>query len=177
MMRILIQHTDKKVTSLQGDIQALEREIDDVTQKDLVKKNYEILDKIIEDYQMYLRDKKLRKVKRDDLDYKLGRIYIFARKYDNVKLPESSTTRARDTDDTDMSSGGSISSIDSCTSKESGSSIQISHDTSKSNFLVEMERLRQGTKIIRKDIILEAVGNDGNKDIGKLGVRTRSKKD
>ncbi|KAJ1213930.1 hypothetical protein NDU88_001559 [Pleurodeles waltl] len=119
-MRIVIRHTDKKVARLQGDIEVLEREIDDVTQKDLVKKNYEILDKIIDDYQMYLRDKKQRKVKLDDLDYKLGRVYTFARKYDNVKLPESSTIRGRDTDDTDMSSGGSASSIGSCTSKESG---------------------------------------------------------
>ncbi|KAJ1174382.1 hypothetical protein NDU88_006204 [Pleurodeles waltl] len=177
MMRILIRHTDKKVTRLQGDIEVLEQETDDVTQKDLVKKNYEILDKIIEDYQMYLRDKKLWKVKCDDLDYKLGRIYTSARNYDNVKLPESSTTRGRDTDDTDVSSGGSISSIDSCASKESDSSIQISHDTFKSNFFVEMERLRQGTKMIRKDIRPEVVGNNGNKDIGKAGVRTRSKKD
>ncbi|KAJ1177241.1 hypothetical protein NDU88_002502 [Pleurodeles waltl] len=147
MMRILIRHTDKKVAKLQSDIETLEREIDDITQKDLVKKNYEILDKIIDDYQMYLRDKKIRKVKRDDLDYKLGRIYTFARKYDNVKIVAPSTTRGRDTDDTDISSGSSTSSVDSRTSK----TIQLLHDTSKSNFLVEMEWLRQGTKMTRKD--------------------------
>ncbi|KAJ1172316.1 hypothetical protein NDU88_004163 [Pleurodeles waltl] len=177
-MRILIRHTDKKVTKLQGDIEALEKEIDEVTQKDLVKKNYEILDKIIDDYQMYLRDKKLRKVKRYDLDYKLGRIYTFTCKYDNVKISESSTIRRQDTVDTDLSSGSSISSIDSCTSKESGPSTRISRDLSnQNNFLVEMERLRQGTKIIRKDTRPEGVGNDGNKDTGKSGVKTRSKKD
>ncbi|KAJ1096477.1 hypothetical protein NDU88_001617 [Pleurodeles waltl] len=69
-----------------GDIEILEKEIDEVPQKDLIKKNYEILHKIVEDYQIYLRDKKLRKVKHDDLDYKLGRIYTLARKYDNVKV-------------------------------------------------------------------------------------------
>ncbi|KAJ1140078.1 hypothetical protein NDU88_006439 [Pleurodeles waltl] len=59
------------------------------TQKDLIKKNYEIMERIVEDYQIYLRDKKLRKVKRDDLDYKLGRIYTFARKFDNVKVSDT----------------------------------------------------------------------------------------
>ncbi|KAJ1163189.1 hypothetical protein NDU88_003652 [Pleurodeles waltl] len=111
-MRILIRHTDKKVTKLLGDIETLETEIGEVTRKDLVKKNYEILDKVNDDCQMYLRDKKQQKVKRDDLDYKL-----------------------------------------------------------------EMEQLRQGTKSIRQDTRQEGVGNDGNKDTGKSGVRTRSKKD
>ncbi|KAJ1142022.1 hypothetical protein NDU88_008350 [Pleurodeles waltl] len=87
-MCILIKHTDKKVTKLQGDIETMEREFESVPQKDLVKKNYEILDMVVEDYQIYLRDKKLGKVKRDDLDYKLGRVYTFARKYDSVKVHE-----------------------------------------------------------------------------------------
>ncbi|KAJ1161708.1 hypothetical protein NDU88_002189 [Pleurodeles waltl] len=173
MMRILIRHTDKKVAKLQSDIETLEREINDITQKDLVNKNYEILEKIIDDYQMYLRDKKLRKVKRDNLDYKLGRIYTFDRKYDNVKTTEPLTSRGRNIGDTDISSGSSTSSIDSRTSTVA----QSTHDTSKSNFLVEMERLRQGTKTTRKDIRPEGVGNNGNRDTGISGVRTRSKKD
>ncbi|KAJ1124740.1 hypothetical protein NDU88_003189 [Pleurodeles waltl] len=78
-----------------------------------------------------------------------------------------------DSGDTDISSGSSTSSIDSRTSKMT----QVPHDTSKSNFLVEMERLRQGTKMIRKDTRPGGVGNDGNKDTGSSGVRTRSKKD
>ncbi|KAJ1140578.1 hypothetical protein NDU88_006927 [Pleurodeles waltl] len=121
------------------------------------------------------RDKKQRKVKRDDLDYKLGRIYTFARKYDNVKTFEPLTTRGRDLGDSDLSSGSSVSSLDSSTSKDSGPSKQNSRGAS--NFLVEMERLRLGTKVIRKETRLEGVGNDGDKGTGKSGVRTRSKKD
>ncbi|KAJ1200546.1 hypothetical protein NDU88_004369 [Pleurodeles waltl] len=176
MMRILIKHTDKKVAKLQGDIETLEKEIDGVPQKDLINKNYEILHKIVEDYQIYLRDKKLRKVKRDDLDYKLGRIYTFARKYDNVKISGSGTNRDRFTSDTDLSSGGSMSSLDSSTLQDSESSKQVPHSSANS-FLVEMERLRLGTKINRREIRPEGVGNNGEKSLEKQGVRTRSKKD
>ncbi|KAJ1194072.1 hypothetical protein NDU88_003367 [Pleurodeles waltl] len=119
------------------------------------------------------RDKKLRKVKRDDLDYKLGRIYTFARKYDNVKTTEPLTNRGRNIGDTDIYSGSSTSSIDSRTSIVA----QTTHDTSKSTFLVKMERLSQGTKTTRTDTRPEGVGNDGNRDTGISGVRTRSKKD
>ncbi|KAJ1118919.1 hypothetical protein NDU88_007106 [Pleurodeles waltl] len=119
------------------------------------------------------RDKKLRKVKRDGLDYKLDRIYTFARKYDNVKTTEPLTNRGRNIGDTDISSGSSTSSIDSRTSTVA----LTTHDTSKSTFLDEMERLRQGTKTSRIDKRLEGVGNDGNRDTGITGVRTRSKKD
>ncbi|KAJ1097259.1 hypothetical protein NDU88_002384 [Pleurodeles waltl] len=151
------------------------QEIDEILQKDLIKKNYEILNKIVEDYQIYLRDRKLRKVKRDDLDYKLGRIYTFARKYDNVKVSGPVTNRDTFTSDTDLSSGSSMSSIDSSTSKESGPPKQVPH--SSSNVLVEMERLRLGTKTNRREIRPEGVGNDGEKGLEKQGVRTRSKKD
>ncbi|KAJ1217750.1 hypothetical protein NDU88_005340 [Pleurodeles waltl] len=176
MMRILIKHIDKKVAKLQDDIETLEREIDGVSQKDLINKNYEILHKIVEDYQIYLRDKKLRKVKRDDLDYKLGRIYTFARKYDNVKISGSRTNSDRFTNDTDLSSGGSMSSIDSSTLQDSEPSKQVPHSSANS-FLVEMERLRLGTKTNRREIRPEGVGNNGEKSLGKQGVRTRSKKD
>ncbi|KAJ1092739.1 hypothetical protein NDU88_005849 [Pleurodeles waltl] len=114
-MRILIRHTNKKVAKLQEDIETLEREIDEIPQKDLVKKNYEILGRIVDDNQIYLRDKKLRKVKRDDLDYKLGRVYTFARKYDNVKVHEARTSRGGVSRDTDLTSGSSVSSLDSVT--------------------------------------------------------------
>ncbi|KAJ1170103.1 hypothetical protein NDU88_001984 [Pleurodeles waltl] len=112
MMRILIKHTEKKVAKLQDDIDKMEKEIENVPQKDLIKKNYEILDKIMEDYQIYLRDKKLRKVKRDDLDYKEGRVYNFARKYDNVRIPDIGKRTCEGTSDTDLTSGSSVSSLE-----------------------------------------------------------------
>ncbi|KAJ1084003.1 hypothetical protein NDU88_004158 [Pleurodeles waltl] len=42
---------------------------------------------------------------------------------------------------------------------------------------VEMERLRLGTKLNRRDTRLEGAGNNGEKSVEKQGVRTRSKKD
>lgn len=51
-----------------------------------MKKNYDILNKILEDYQIYLRDKKIKKIKRDDKDYRDRRIYTFAHKYYKVKV-------------------------------------------------------------------------------------------
>ncbi|KAJ1193551.1 hypothetical protein NDU88_002848 [Pleurodeles waltl] len=175
MMRILIKHTDKKVAKLQSEIEILEKEIDEIPQKDLVDKNYEILNKILEDYQIYLHDKKLRKVKRDHLDYKLGRIDTFAQKYDNVKVSGSGNNLDTLTSEIDFSSGSSMSSLDSSISKESGSSKQIPH--SSSNILVEMERLRLGTKTNRRETRLEGVGDNGEKGSEKQGVRTRSKKE
>ncbi|KAJ1210763.1 hypothetical protein NDU88_006125 [Pleurodeles waltl] len=175
MMRILIKPTFKKVSKLQADIDKMEKEIDNVPQKDLIKKNYEILDRVGEDYQIYLRDKKLRKVKWDDLDYKLGRVYTVARKYDNVKVQDQVKRGGGDLCDTDLSNGGSASSLDSITPKDSGLSKHILH--SASNFLVKMERLRLGTKINRREQRSEGVGNNGDRGPEKQGLRTRSKKD
>ncbi|KAJ1121813.1 hypothetical protein NDU88_000332 [Pleurodeles waltl] len=68
MMRILINHADQKVGKLQAEIEKMEREVEIMTLKDVIKKNYEILDKVMEEHQVYLRDKKLQKIKRDDMD-------------------------------------------------------------------------------------------------------------
>ncbi|KAJ1117675.1 hypothetical protein NDU88_005872 [Pleurodeles waltl] len=83
---MLIKHADKKVAKLQVVIEKMEKYIEAVTLKEVINKNYEVLDKVMDEYQLYLHDKKLRKIKRDDMDYKEGRIYTFARKYDNVKI-------------------------------------------------------------------------------------------
>ncbi|KAJ1218791.1 hypothetical protein NDU88_006363 [Pleurodeles waltl] len=69
MMRILIKHADKKVGKLQAEIERMEKDIETMTPKDAINKNYEILDKDMEEHQVYTCDKKLRKIKRDYMDY------------------------------------------------------------------------------------------------------------
>ncbi|KAJ1204176.1 hypothetical protein NDU88_007957 [Pleurodeles waltl] len=86
MMRILIKHSEKKTIKRQVEIDKIEKSIEHLNLKEATKKNYEIMDKVLEDYQLYLCDKKLHKIKRDDLDYKEGIIYTFARKHDNLSI-------------------------------------------------------------------------------------------
>ncbi|KAJ1141272.1 hypothetical protein NDU88_007606 [Pleurodeles waltl] len=90
MMRTLIKHSEKKTSKLQAEVDKLEKSIDVMNLKDAIKRNYEILDKVMNEYQISLRDKKLLKIKRDEIDYREGRIYTFARKYDNLKTPVAS---------------------------------------------------------------------------------------
>lgn len=85
MMQILIRHAREKGEKLQGEIEETEKEINAMEQKDLIEKNFVILKKVMDDYQLYLKNKKLTKIRRDDKDYRDGRVYTFARKYDNVQ--------------------------------------------------------------------------------------------
>ncbi|KAJ1210303.1 hypothetical protein NDU88_005669 [Pleurodeles waltl] len=85
MMCILIKHADQKAEKLQAEIEKMEKEVEIMTPKDVIKKTYEILDKVMEEHQVYPCDKKLQKIKQDNMDYKEWRVYTFARKYDNVR--------------------------------------------------------------------------------------------
>ncbi|KAJ1152082.1 hypothetical protein NDU88_004859 [Pleurodeles waltl] len=82
MINILIKHSDRKRTKLLLDITSLEEEIKNLNLPEATDKNYTIMREILTGYQLYIKDKKMRKLVRDDNDYKNGRIYTFARKFD-----------------------------------------------------------------------------------------------
>lgn len=88
MMQILIRHAIEKGAKLLSEIEVVEKEIETCESKDLVDKNYEIPKKVIEGHQNYLKKKKLRKIKKDDKDYREGRIYTFAKKFDSITINE-----------------------------------------------------------------------------------------
>ncbi|KAJ1208280.1 hypothetical protein NDU88_003666 [Pleurodeles waltl] len=144
MMRILIKHSEEKTSKLQVEVDKLEKSIDDMNLKDAIKRNYEILDKVMDEYQISLRDKKLCKIKRDEIDYREGRIYTFARKYNNLKTHVASKRTRIETSDTDSASLSSVGSFESTTS----SAASAPPVRNPSPFLVEMERLRLGSKFV-----------------------------
>ncbi|KAJ1116874.1 hypothetical protein NDU88_005079 [Pleurodeles waltl] len=118
MMRILIKYSEKRTTKLQAEVDKIEKDIELLNLKDVTKKNYEIMDKILEDYQLYLRDKKLRKIKRDGIDYKEGRIYTFARKYDTLRSSSTNKRICSEMMETDSASSSSMCSLDSSRANE-----------------------------------------------------------
>ncbi|KAJ1121994.1 hypothetical protein NDU88_000500 [Pleurodeles waltl] len=103
----------------------------------------------MDECQISLRDKKLRKIKRDEIDYTEGRIYTFARKYDNLKTPVASKRTRIETSVTDTASLSSVGSFESTT--YSAASTSAPPVRNPSPFLVEMERLRLGRKFVRKE--------------------------
>ncbi|KAJ1140439.1 hypothetical protein NDU88_006791 [Pleurodeles waltl] len=81
MINILIKHADRKRDKLLQDITSLEEEIKNLNLTEATDKNYTIMREILTGYQLYIKDKKMRKLIRDDNDYTNGRIYTFARRY------------------------------------------------------------------------------------------------
>ncbi|KAJ1164236.1 hypothetical protein NDU88_004681 [Pleurodeles waltl] len=79
MINILIKHADRKRDKLLQDITSLEEEIKNLNLTEATDKNYTIMREILTGYQLYIKDKKMRKLIRDDNDYTNGRIYTFAR--------------------------------------------------------------------------------------------------
>ncbi|KAJ1194371.1 hypothetical protein NDU88_003660 [Pleurodeles waltl] len=176
MMRILIKHSYQKVGKLQAEIEKMEKEVETMTPKDAIKKNYEILDKVMEEHQVYLRDKKRWKIKRDDMDYKEGRVYTFAHTHDNVRTSTLNRKTREDTMESDSASMSSVTSAESVSSN-SGAPMTCTPQGS-SSFSVEMERICLGTKLMQRGQRSEEVGSDGykNKASEGQGVQTRSKK-
>ncbi|KAJ1181008.1 hypothetical protein NDU88_006219 [Pleurodeles waltl] len=72
MINILIKHSDRKRTKLLLDITSLEEEIKNLNLPEATDKNYTIMREILTGYQLYIKDKKMRKLVRDDNDYKNG---------------------------------------------------------------------------------------------------------
>ncbi|KAJ1170549.1 hypothetical protein NDU88_002424 [Pleurodeles waltl] len=86
MMDILIRDAKNKREKLLQDIAQLEKEINDIDSPDTKTRNFNILKGVLQKHQLYIKDKKVRKLRRDDNDYKKGRVFTFARKFDNSKL-------------------------------------------------------------------------------------------
>ncbi|KAJ1080704.1 hypothetical protein NDU88_000898 [Pleurodeles waltl] len=84
MINILIKHADRKRNKLLLDIASLEEEIKSLNLTEATDKNYTIMREILNGYQLYVKDKKMRKLIRDENDYSSGSIYTFARRFDQV---------------------------------------------------------------------------------------------
>ncbi|KAJ1164446.1 hypothetical protein NDU88_004884 [Pleurodeles waltl] len=99
MINILIKHADRKRNKLLLDIASLEEEIKSLNLTEATDKNYTIMRDILNRYQLYVKDKKMRKLIRDENDYSSGRIYTFARKFDQINRdtnkPNSNATPTR----------------------------------------------------------------------------------
>ncbi|KAJ1110886.1 hypothetical protein NDU88_008232 [Pleurodeles waltl] len=125
-MDILIRDAKEKRERLLAEIDTLEKEIQDTNLKETIEKNDNILKNVLQQHQEYIKEKKTRKLRRDANDYDTGRIFTFARKFDNSNT-DISTNRISlaahsvpniATSDTDLSSCSSI------TSGEAGSSLE-----------------------------------------------------
>ncbi|KAJ1089792.1 hypothetical protein NDU88_002936 [Pleurodeles waltl] len=152
MINILIKHADRKRTKLLQDITSLEEEIKTLNLPDVTDKNYIIMREILTGYQLYIKDKKLRKLVRDDNDYSNGRIYTFARRFDQVN--KDSYNRPTDSKTPATAVAGSLSDISNVSSDCSDSPIDGSsastlpqNTTQRSHsFLEELGRYRKGLR-------------------------------
>lgn len=140
MMQILIRHAREKGAKLALEIEALEKEIEQGDNKDAIEKNFEILKRVRETHQLYLKDKKLRKIKRDDKDYNEGRIYTFAKRLDSLLSNESKKRVREASEETRTASSTSLSSVGSSTTDSIPENIPL--DEGLSTFQREMARLR-----------------------------------
>ncbi|KAJ1140134.1 hypothetical protein NDU88_006494 [Pleurodeles waltl] len=155
MMDILIRDARMKTDKLLADIVTLEKEIGDINLPEAKVKNYEILKDVIRKHHDYIKDKKTWKLRRDDNDYKNGRVFTFARKFDNIKTDKSegvthinttNTVSVASTSDTERSSASSMTDRDWGTTSQK-TSVPMGH---KSSFLLELERFRKGQKLNRQ---------------------------
>ncbi|KAJ1092201.1 hypothetical protein NDU88_005313 [Pleurodeles waltl] len=97
MINILIKHEDRKRSKLLLDIASLEEEIKSLNLVEATDKNYTIMKEILNEYQLYVKDKKMRKLIRDENDYSNGRIYTFARKFDQINRDTHNTQTSNTT--------------------------------------------------------------------------------
>ncbi|KAJ1091749.1 hypothetical protein NDU88_004866 [Pleurodeles waltl] len=114
MINILIKHADRKRSKLLLDIASLEEEIKGLNLTEATDKNYAIMKEILNGYQLYVKDKKMRKLIRDENDYSKGRIYTFARKFDLVNRDTHNTQTSLAT--LTESASGSLSDISNLSS-------------------------------------------------------------
>ncbi|KAJ1208888.1 hypothetical protein NDU88_004272 [Pleurodeles waltl] len=184
-MDILICDAKEKRERLLAEIKTLEKEIRDTNLRETIEKNYDILKNVLQQHQEYIKDKKMRKLRRDAKDYDTCRVFTFARKFDNtntdnrgnrISLPAAHTVSNITTSDTDLSS------CSSNTSEEASSSLQEQRSTThnKSSFLLEMERFRRGQKYNRLAQATHIKEPEGAREKGaepvnnKIGMTTRS---
>ncbi|KAJ1112947.1 hypothetical protein NDU88_001207 [Pleurodeles waltl] len=150
-MDILIRDAKDKRERLLIDIKNLEKEIQDTNLTEAIDKNYNILNGVLQKHQEYIKEKKLHKLRRDANDYAKGRVFTFARKFDNLNSDRSDNraitaslagTSNVTASDTDLSSCSSLASDDT----NSVPPQQATTSSNKSTFLLEMERFRRGQK-------------------------------
>lgn len=167
LMNILIESADRKVLKAIEEIDILEKEILDMNLVDVTKKNYTILEEILGKFEDDIKERKARKLKRDEIDYLSGRVFTFAKKFDSLVR-------------NDLQRKGSKSSIISGLSGASSSTTSISEDTrqegaSGSNvpntFLREVQLIRMGNKDSNARQREEARGNP--KEGGGAGTNPR----
>ncbi|KAJ1135369.1 hypothetical protein NDU88_001809 [Pleurodeles waltl] len=151
MINILIKHADSKRDKLLLDIVSLDEEIKNLNLPEATDKNYAILKDILNGYQLYIKDKKMRKLNRDENDYSNGRIYTFARRFDQVnkdtsgKITETITTVGSAASSLSDISNISNNSLDPPTVGPSGN--PPSHNVPQSSsFLEELGRYRKGVR-------------------------------
>ncbi|KAJ1201855.1 hypothetical protein NDU88_005659 [Pleurodeles waltl] len=152
MINILIKHADRKRNKLLQDIASLEEEIKNLNLPEATDKNYTIMREILTGYQLFIKDKKMRKLVRDDNDYNNGRIYTFARKFD--QLNKDSGNRPAKSNTPAGSTTVSLSDISNLSSDCSESHIDRSSDSThpqnttqqSSSFLEELGRYRKGLR-------------------------------
>ncbi|KAJ1205978.1 hypothetical protein NDU88_001396 [Pleurodeles waltl] len=182
MMDILIRDAKAKREKLLQDIALLEKEINDIDSPDTIIKNYNILKEVLQKHQLYIKDKKVRKLRRDENDYRNGRVFTFARKYDTLKadsVRDTPSTKAKlpspglTTSDTDASS------ISSGTSEDTRDHTPLPSSTHRPPFLLELERFRKGQKQLQKRAVTNTSPPEGgntstNTYRRQEGVATRS---
>ncbi|KAJ1200188.1 hypothetical protein NDU88_004015 [Pleurodeles waltl] len=151
MMDILIRDAMNKREQLLKDMQTLEKDIEETNLTEAIENNYEILKEVLQQHQQYIKDKKLRKLKRDANDYKSGRVFSYACKYDNVRLDKQVDIHQTCIDDSTSIASTSDSEVSSISSKRSQDSSNLNAQksivaTDKSPFLLELQRYRKGQK-------------------------------
>ncbi|KAJ1104301.1 hypothetical protein NDU88_001713 [Pleurodeles waltl] len=77
-MDILIRDADEKRDRLLKEISELEKEIQGTNLSEAITKNYGILKGVLQGHQEYVREKKMRKLKRDAIDYSTGRVLTYS---------------------------------------------------------------------------------------------------
>ncbi|KAJ1083205.1 hypothetical protein NDU88_003365 [Pleurodeles waltl] len=156
MMDILIRDAINKRDTFLKDIHSLEKAIQETNLTQAIEKNYVILRDALQKHQQYIKDKKLQKLRRDANDYKSGRVFTYARKYDNIKVDKQEGTKwilhdevasIASTSDSEVSSISSRTSNYLNSSNRPPSNIAIN----KSPFLVELARYRKGQKPSRPE--------------------------
>ncbi|KAJ1163071.1 hypothetical protein NDU88_003534 [Pleurodeles waltl] len=90
MIRQLIDIAQEEYETYRNEVDTLNKQIDKAKWVDITINNYNVIDQYEED----IIQRKNRKFRRDLTDYKLGRVYNFGKKYDNIKPPNSTKKRS-----------------------------------------------------------------------------------
>ncbi|KAJ1093107.1 hypothetical protein NDU88_006216 [Pleurodeles waltl] len=85
MIRQLIDIAQEEYEKYRNEVDTLNKQIEEAKWGDISMKNYDILNKIIDQYEEDIIQRQNRKFRRDLTDYHLSRVYTFGKKYDNIK--------------------------------------------------------------------------------------------